>query len=97
MFWKAPNTTRATIVEKMKFVLLWLHPMIIRKNLPNDVIDVCHVMLKGDFKKKIGLLRQIWMMTMRISWLTIFFSSCNQLFKWCKLIPLIIGGAYLKY
>jgi len=49
MFWKAPNTTRATIVEKMKFVLLWLHPMIIRKNLPNDVIDVCHVMLKGDF------------------------------------------------
>lgn len=26
--------------------------MIIHKNLSNDVIDVCHVMLKGDFKKK---------------------------------------------
>jgi hypothetical protein len=25
-------------------------------------------------------------------WLTKKNSSCNQLFKWCKLIPLIIGG-----
>jgi len=88
----------------MKFVLVWLHPMIICKNLPNDVIDVCLVMLKGDFflggceGKFDGWQRELvdwkWMFQW---WLTISFSSCIQLFKWSKLIPLVIGGHIFEY